>query len=104
MRLRTLALSTATVAMLGGVPSAQNPDGTRARTASGGPAEPPRIRSAEVGWRLAPADEKYGAIDGARLKDYVREQTAIARRYRDNGHPQFWGRIIGTAADAENAD
>ena len=28
----------------------------------------------------------------------------MSRRYRDNGHPQFWGRIIGTAADAENAE
>ena len=34
---------------------------------------------------------------------YVREITAISRRYRDNGHPQYWGRITGTDADAENA-
>src|SRR4029077_20870061 len=34
---------------------------------------------------------------------YVNDMTAISRRYRDNGHPQFWGRITGTAADAENA-
>lgn len=26
----------------------------------------------------------------------------MSRRYRDSGHPQFWGRIIGTEADAEN--
>jgi hypothetical protein len=26
----------------------------------------------------------------------------MSRRYRDHGHPQFWGRIIGTEADAEN--
>ena len=44
----------------------------------------------------------YGAIDGDHLKLYVEELTAIARRYRDAGH-QFWGRIIGTEADAENA-
>src|SRR5262249_31613309 len=28
---------------------------------------------------------------------------AISRRYRDQGHPQFWGRIIGTSGDAEDA-
>ena len=44
----------------------------------------------------------YGAIDGDHLKVYVEELTAISRRYRDAGH-QFWGRIIGTEADAENA-
>jgi hypothetical protein len=33
----------------------------------------------------------------------VKDYTAIARRYRDGGHPQFWGRIIGTSADVESA-
>jgi hypothetical protein len=45
----------------------------------------------------------YASIDGTRLKGYVEELAAISRRYRDAGHPQFWGRIIGTEADAENA-
>ena len=49
------------------------------------------------------ADASYSSIDGTHLKGYVDELTAISRRYRDNGHPQFWGRIIGTQADAENA-
>jgi peptidase M28-like protein len=49
-----------------------------------------------------PAD-RYQSIDGARLKGYVEELAAMARHYRDGGHPQFWGRIIGTAADADNA-
>jgi hypothetical protein len=96
----TLTISLLAVA----VASAQNPDGTRVRPASAGPAEPPHMRASEVGWRLAPADEKFAAIDGARLKTYVSDLTAIARRYRDSGHPQFWGRIIGTNADAENAE
>ncbi len=30
-------------------------------------------------------------------------QVQIARRYRDQGHPQFWGRIIGSSGDAESA-
>jgi hypothetical protein len=64
--------------------------------------EPPHVRQGEVGWRLAPAEQRYAAIDGQHLKDYVEQLCAIARRYRDQGH-QFWGRIIGTEADAENA-
>lgn len=63
----------------------------------------PPVRHSEVGGRLAPADQQYGVISGARLKGYVEELAQISRRYRDNGHPQFWGRIIGTPADAENA-
>ena len=45
----------------------------------------------------------YGAITGDHLTTYVRELTAISRRYRDAGN-QFWGRIIGTDADTENAN
>jgi hypothetical protein len=48
-------------------------------------------------------DAMYASIDGTHLKGYVDDLTAMSRRYRDNGHPQFWGRIIGTEADAENA-
>jgi hypothetical protein len=48
-------------------------------------------------------DASYASIDGKHLKAYVDDLTAMSRRYRDNGHPQFWGRIIGTEADAENA-
>jgi hypothetical protein len=53
-------------------------------------------------WRLLPAEQQYASINGGRLKEYVNDQTAISRRYRDSGH-QFWGRIIGTDADRENA-
>ena len=54
-------------------------------------------------WRLLPSEQVYQSIDDDRLKQYVEELTAISRRYRDHGHPQFWGRITGTEADAENA-
>jgi len=53
-------------------------------------------------YRTQPPDQAYAAIDGNHLKAYVKDQTAISRRYRDGGH-QFWGRIIGSEADAENA-
>ena len=54
-------------------------------------------------WPRAPGDERYGAIDGKHLHALVVEQAEISRRYRDQGHPQFWGRITGTSSDAESA-
>src|SRR5437868_14650770 len=48
------------------------------------------------------AADSYSSIDGTHLKAYVEELAAMSRRYRDNGHPQFWGRIIGSEADAGN--
>ena len=76
---------------------AQNPAPRPAR-----PSEPTHVRKSEVGWRLAPSEQQYAAIDGEHLKKYVEEICAISRRYRDAGH-QFWGRNTGTAADDENA-
>jgi hypothetical protein len=52
---------------------------------------------------LSAVDQAYGAIDGRHLHESVVEQAAISRRYRDAGHPQFWGRVIGTSSDAESA-
>jgi len=54
-------------------------------------------------WPLPASDAKYGTIDGHRLWQYVVEQARIAVRYRDNGHPQYWGRISGTSGDTEDA-
>jgi len=85
-RTMVLALSLASVSL---VASAQEP------------VKP--IENPYLNWRLLPGEQSYSSIDGKHLKQYVEEQTAISRRYRDNGHPQFWGRISGTAADAENA-
>ena len=105
MRGRELALAlTLGSLVMAGAPAAQNADGTRVRPAPAGPVEPPHRRPSELGWHLAPSEQRYASIDGERLKQYVGEQTAISRRYRDNGHPQFWGRIIGTTADTENAE
>jgi hypothetical protein len=75
------------------------PPGAPARPAP----DPPHARSGELVWNIAPADKAYASIDGADLKQFVAAQTAISRRYRDAGH-QFWGRIIGTSADTENAE
>ena len=55
-------------------------------------------------WLLPPGAEAYADIDGRRQHEYVVEQAAISRRYRDQGHPRFWGRITGTSGDAESAE
>ena len=31
-------------------------------------------------------------------------QVEISRQYRDEVHPKYWGRIIGTSSDAKSAD
>src|SRR5262245_59773941 len=54
-------------------------------------------------WPVAPADQIYSAIDGVRIKGYVKELTAISRRYRDAGH-QYWGRLIGLESDRWTAE
>ena len=54
-------------------------------------------------WPLPPTGQAYADIDGKHLHTYVVGQAAISRRYRDQGHPQFWGRITGTSSDAESA-
>src|SRR5262245_41227706 len=63
-----------------------------------------RLDDALLEWPLLPGQQAYGKIDGRRLHRYVEEQAAISRKYRDQGHPKFWGRIIGTSADADNAE
>ena len=55
-------------------------------------------------WPLPAGGQAYADIDGKHLHAYVVDQAAISRRYRDQGHPQFWGRITGTSSDAESAD
>src|SRR3954469_24557572 len=55
-------------------------------------------------WPLPAGAEKYAAMDGKRIHQDVVAQARISRRYRDQGHPKFWGRIIGTSADAESAE
>jgi len=54
-------------------------------------------------WRLLPNEKQYEAVDGMKMLGYVKELAAMSDRYRDSGHPQFWGRIIGTSADTEDA-
>jgi hypothetical protein len=86
---------------------------TRAQTAASSAAAPrttllaspsDRFTDALLEWPLPPGEQAYRKLDGKHLHTYVEEQAAISRRYRDQGHPKFWGRIIGSSADAENAE
>jgi hypothetical protein len=53
---------------------------------------------------LPPDAAPYKDIDGHRIHGYVEYLAGISERYRDNGHPQFWGRIISSPAEHETAD
>jgi hypothetical protein len=81
-----------------GTSSAAVPRTTQLASPSG------KLEDALLEWPLPPSEQAYAKIDGRHLHQYVEEQAAIARRYRDQGHPKFWGRIIGSSADAENAE
>jgi hypothetical protein len=78
------------------------PPGTPPGGVKKGPALYP-LQDGLLEWPLPASGRAYGAIDGKHIHQYVEHLTAISRRYRDAGHPQFWGRIIGTSADAESA-
>ncbi|HXS05205.1 MAG TPA: M28 family peptidase [Rhizomicrobium sp.] len=87
MRKFNFAVSAAAVLLCGSVWGAMAADTTRQTL---------------LHWAVPAAAAKYGAIDGRHLWQYVVDQSAIARRYRDNGHPQFWGRFAGTSGDDED--
>ena len=52
---------------------------------------------------LKPEDVKYADIDGARMKDIVREVSAISLKTRDD-KTRYWGRIAGTSGEAMTAE
>src|SRR6266852_5314685 len=60
-----------------------------------------RIEDMFIQFPIPRGEEKYASIDGRKMHKYVVEQAAISKRYRDAGHPKYWGRIIGSSADAE---
>jgi hypothetical protein len=63
-----------------------------------------RVDDALIEFPLAPGQQKYASIDGKKMHTYVVKLADIARKYRDNGHPKFWGRITGTSADHETTE
>jgi hypothetical protein len=59
---------------------------------------PHDITSSFIRMPLPPGQEKYGTLDGAHIKTFVNEITAISRKSRDDGE-LLWGRIAGTKYD-----
>jgi hypothetical protein len=80
---------------------AQTPRSTIAQSLSP-PAFPlERVQDGLIEFPLPRGEEAYASIDGRKMHKYVVELAQISRRYRDAGHPQFWGRLIGTSSDVE---
>lgn len=79
-------------------PRAPRPDAVTPR------AELYTLDQALLQWPLPRGEERYAAIDGKRMHALVVEQAQISRRYRDQGHPKFWGRITGASSDHESAE
>jgi hypothetical protein len=63
-----------------------------------------RIDEALIPFPLPAGEEAYASIDGRNMHRYVVELAEISRRYRDDGHPKYWGRIIGSSADHETGE
>ena len=68
----------------------------------GGPFPVFKLEDNFLDWRLLPNEKQYESIDGKKMLGYVSDLAAVSRHYRDAGH-QFWGRVIGTSADQEDA-
>ena len=102
---RSLLMVAITVLMAGGRPvAAQQNQGPAAAPRNPSPANMPlpTLQDMFVQFPLPPGQEAYADIDGKHMHQYVVEQANISRKYRDAGHPKFWGRIIGTSADADD--
>jgi hypothetical protein len=56
------------------------------------------VQDAFLQWPLPPGAEQYADIDGRRMLQDVEAQVEISRQYRDEVHPKYWGRIIGTSS------
>jgi hypothetical protein len=76
----------------------------QARAVPGPPSDPDFVDDSLLRWPLPPGAEALAAIDGKRMHRDVVAQAQISRRFRDNGHPKYWGRIIGTSSDTESAE
>jgi hypothetical protein len=60
-----------------------------------------RVENALIEFPLPKGEEAYRSIDGRKMHKYVEELAAISKRYRDTGHPKYWGRLIGTESERE---
>ena len=96
-----LVLALAIIGQPGFAQQAQKPRSTMSQSLTA-PAFPlSRVQDALIEFPLPKGAEAYRSIDGKKMHKYVVELAEIARRYRDAGHPKFWGRIMGTSSDVE---
>ena len=52
---------------------------------------------------LKPGQEAYKDVDGYKIKDTIKQITAISLKSLDSGQ-QFWGRVLGTQAHLEGTE
>jgi hypothetical protein len=103
-RFRTVALAVLGICALSLVvtmaQSRPAPTGPGAERAAKFPVKlhPHDLEASFIRMPLPPGQEKYGRLDGTRLKGFVNEITAISRKSRDDGD-LLWGRIAGTKYD-----
>lgn len=97
MRARKISLIIITAILLLAAYSVRLQSAKAAQDTAKASAVPAQVQPDYIEASLPETDRAYGAIDGKHIWQYVKEQAAIAEQYRDQGHPQFWGRIAGTS-------
>jgi hypothetical protein len=105
MRIHEVSLAAVTVAAMSMlmIHPARTQSARQARDMAKRDAVPAQIQPDYIEAPLPKGERAYGAIDGKHIWQYVKEQAAFAEQYRDQGHPQFWGRIAGTSGDVADA-
>jgi hypothetical protein len=98
--LGTAASALALLALASPAP-AQNARSTIAQSLTPPALSQSRVDAALIEFPLPKGEETYRSIDGRKMHKYVEELAAISKRYRDAGHPRYWGRLIGTESDHE---
>jgi len=96
----TLALGAITAGIAAAVVSAQQPLAPGVQRARENPVtmHPHDLDASFISMPLPAGQEKYGKLDGARMKTFVNEITAVSRKSRDDGE-LLWGRQAGTKYD-----
>ena len=61
------------------------------------------LEEAYLRFPLSDEDGRYASIDGRKMKDLLRQVTAISRTTRDD-RTKYWGRIAGTEGEARARD
>ncbi len=99
------ALSLTLVAVASRAGGCAPPDASDAASRPAGPSGVSGdVQDLYLQWPLPRGAQRYADIEGRRMLAWVEEQAAISRRHRDEIHPKFWGRIIGTESDRWSAE